>query len=411
MPTNPTDNNPFGYVVSETLDDFYAYTQPSGSHLQAAGDALYGINQTRTTGAIPMTRETMGYVFFTRPVLNLSSPNLVNMGKMLPLLTDNANSVHRYVRCTLDPSLSIPGVSKGGDGNPISCPLVDPLQAFIPLLSNSLLKLSGWPDTIAPVYTSKQGLRKEQWSMVDGTTEVNQAFTMDATFMNYADKAVGVLFDKWVNYETGVFDGQLKPYTGYVARNEIDYTTRIYRLVMDKTNTFVTEIACTIASFPINEPTGKYFDFDKSAAYMDQNKNINIRFQCTGARYNEDKIVRWFNTTAGYGNPNLRAVVSSGFEIGKGHNYAPIAHSQLPKFKYRGYPLINPATMELQWWISMDSEIYKKVTKGVKATVANTVGVLLPTSTKATPDVPPAPGTAGTTQGPLIYPIKSTPTP
>jgi len=342
-----------------TLDDMYSNTQPTGSLLRAGSNQLYGFNQTRTMAPVPMTKDTIGFVFFTRPMLNLSDANLNRAASMFSLATTKADSIHRYIRCTLDPYL-IYKLDKGMPGG-VRCPLVDNKQAFIPLLTNTILSLSGWPDTVSPTYTSKEGLRKEQWSIVDGTNEVNSVFSMDANFLNVADQSVSMLFSKWAKYPTLVFDGQMGPYAGMIARNEIDYTTRIYRLIMDKTNTFVTKIACTISAYPVNEPTSKYFDYDRSRNYSDQNKNVNIRFQCTGARYDEDIIVRWFNVTATYANPGLIAVLGAGFKTDPSHNFEPLNAHVLDRFKHLGYPLINEDTFELEWWISRDSPTYKKV--------------------------------------------------
>ena len=350
---------PYTNKTVVTKDDFFAYTQETGSLTQAGTNHLYGFNQTRTSAPVPIVKDTQGFVFFTRPMLNLSLSNLQRAASMFSLSNTTANSVQRFIRCTLDPYLMYK-LQVGKDGG-ADCPMVDNKQAFIPLLSNTLITLSGWPDTVSPTYTSKEGLRKEQWSIVDGTNEVNGVFSMDANFLNVADQSVSGLLSKWAKYATLVFDGQMYPYAAMLRNNEVDYTTRIYRLVMDKSGRYVTKIACTIASYPINEPTSKYFDYDRSKNYSEANKNVNIRFQCTGARYDEDIIVRWFNTTTTYANPDLIKVMSAGFKPASSHTYEPIPPSIMNKFKHRGYPLINEDTFELEWWISRESASYKKV--------------------------------------------------
>jgi len=352
------------YATSEltTLDDFFAYTQNSGSIAQAGSDILYGINQTKTTGAVPVNKDAQGFVFFTRPMLNLNKWNVLNNRTFHSLLTNDATSVHRYVRCMLDPSL------KNYATPTVSSPLVDNKLVFIPLLTNTIIKLSGWPDVVAPVFTSKGGVRKEQWAVIDGTTEINETFDLDATFKNIVDEPTSLLFKTWINYASYVFDGQLKPYAGFEARNEIDYTTRIYRIVLDKTGRFVSKIACTIASFPMNDPTGKFFDYDRTQQYMDQTKEINVRFKCMGAVYNDEIIVKWFNKASGYTNSELAKVVKSNFKSDGSHKYELIPRELLDRFKYRGYPLINTNTFELEWWIDTQSEGYKNVLSSLKRT-------------------------------------------
>lgn len=353
VPSGPKLNDTYGGTKITSLDDFFAYTQPVGSLAQAGSNTLRGINQTKVASIVPVNKDTQGFVFFTRPMLNLNKWNLVKHRSFRPLLSTNASSVQRYVRCMLDPSLI------DNHSDTITCPLVNNKLVFIPLLSNTLLTMSGWPDVVAPTYTSKQGLRKEQWAIIDGTTEINQTFDIDCTFRNIADEPISMLFSTWLNYASYVFDGQMKPYPGFEARNEIDYTTRIYRLVMDRDEKFVKKIACTIASFPLNDPTGKFFDYDRQKTYMSQTAEINIRFKCMGAIYNDDIIVQWFNKAMSYANSSLGDIIKSGFV--NNASYEKIPRELLPKLKFEGYPLINTKTYELEWWLAKDSIAYKKI--------------------------------------------------
>lgn len=363
-------NRDYDPKLITTVDDFFSYTQDTGSVLQSGSNTLRGFNQTSASAPLPVNKDAQGLVFFTRPMLNLSTYNISRHSTFQSLSNTNAASVQRYVRCMLDPSLH-------NYGNPnITTPLVDNQHAFIPLLSNAISKLSGWPDIVLPTFTSKQGTRKEQWSMGDGTIEVNESFSLDATFTNMADEPVSLLFKTWVDYISYVFDGQLKPYLGFEARNELDYTTRIYRLVLDKTQTYVKKIACTIASFPVNEPTGKFFDYDSEQVYSNQTKEINTRFMCMGARYNDEVIVKWFNTTSMYANNALRDVVASDFKPSNLHTYVKIPGELFSLFKYHGYPLINTNTFELEWWLDSNSTVYKQCVSNRDAFFNNkTIGV------------------------------------
>jgi len=352
-------NKEYDKKTITTLDDFFAYTQDTGSIEQAGSNALRGINQSKVSAPMPVNKDTQGFVFFTRPMLNLNKWNLAKHRSFHSLSSTDQYSVQRYVRCMLDPSLGRYSTPRE------TSPLVNDKLVFIPLLTNTITKLSGWPDIVDPVFTSKQGVRKEQWSIVDGTTEVNEAFDLDVTFKNIADEPVSLLFKTWTNYASYVFDGQLQPYAGFEARNEIDYTTRIYRIVLDKTEKYVKKIACTIASFPINEPTGKFFDYDREQLYMDQTKDVNIRFRSMGARYNDEIIIKWFNTASTYTNGALYEVIKNNFTATSG--YVKIPRELLSMFKYHGYPLINTNTFELEWWIDSSTEIYKSIVGAANA--------------------------------------------
>jgi len=89
----------------ETLDEYIALTQPVSSIEQAGANAMYGLNHAKIDNIIPENRDNEGYVFFTRPQLNLTYGNISNMRKFMSLLSTQPNSIQRYVRVMLDPRL------------------------------------------------------------------------------------------------------------------------------------------------------------------------------------------------------------------------------------------------------------------------------------------------------------------
>lgn len=369
----------------KTLDQFFRTTQPIGSSLRAIGNNLYGINHRKVKAMIPENRDDYGLVFFTRPQLNLGIGNLRNIRKFYSLLTTKQNSVHRYVRCMLDPRLSrmhSGGVdiakygiftpeeaAKGWNddnvmkklyeayGQPtITCPLVDEKMAFIPILTNAIKSMSGWNDIVLPTYTSKEGLKREQWSVADGMIDIYDSTDLDCTFRNMKDEPLILLFETWLRYMALVFEGMISPYFDFIVENEIDYMTRIYRLVLDESKRFVKKIAATGAAFPITVPNGKFFDFEDSENYNNGNKDIQIRFKCIGQEYNDDILAYEFNQAVYIFNPELRHSGTRECE------YTKIPFQYLELFNNRGYPLINLNTLELEWHISRSSRTYKEIT-------------------------------------------------
>jgi len=344
----------------DTLDKFYSLTQQTGSIDKAISNNLYGINHQAVKNIIPANRDSYGYVFFTRPQLNMSSYNLRNLRHFYSLLTTDHTTIQRYVRCTLDPRINI------GKNEKITSPLVDPSFAFIPVLSNNIKTMSGWPDIVLPTYSSKQGVRREQTVMADGTTDIYDSFDIDCVFRNTKDEPIILMMQTWLYYAAAVFEGVLTPYVDMITENMIDYNTRIYRLVMDESKRVVKKIAATGASFPINVPTGKFFDYDDSAKYNDQAKDINIRFKSVGAMYNDDILVREFNETTLIFNRGLEEVVTNKYE--NSASYEKIPEELLSVFNHRGYPLINTNTFELNWWVNKNSATYKDIQKTLTKT-------------------------------------------
>lgn len=335
-----------GPIVQQSLDDYFQAT-PIGSVDKAIGNNLYGFNHRQVPSMVPSNKDTYGFTFFTRPQLNLQSPNIRNERRFYPLLSQNPLSIQRFVRTILDPRLQH-GYDFGNDKVPaINCPIVDNNNAFIPILTNNLNSISGWPDITAPSYTSKPGLYNEAWSIVDGLTRNYESFDIDASFRNTRGDPIMYLCYIWTHYQSLVFEGKLSPYVDFIIENEIDYNTRIYRLVLDSQKNTVTKIAATGAAFPISVPTGSFFDYNNEKPYNDQNKDITIRFRCLGVDLMDDILIHEFNETVNIFNPLMV----------KRDSMVKVTKDIANLFNHRGYPHINPDTYELEWWV--DSGAYR----------------------------------------------------
>jgi len=234
--------------------------------------------------------------------------------------------------------------------------LVDPYMPFIPVLTNNVTSVSGWPDLVLPTFTSKEGVRREQWSIGDGPVEILEAFDLDCTFRNTKDEPIMQMMQVWINYIANVFEGLMSPYLDFIIENEIDYNTRIYRLVLDESKQYVKKIASTGASFPLNDPTGKFYDLVKGKNYNDQTREINIKFKCNGAMYNDDITVKEFNETSAIFNPEVRKMLR-----GKEHSLVKVPAELAEYFNHRTYPVISTHNLKLDWWVDSNSMIYKHI--------------------------------------------------
>lgn len=344
--------------ILDSLDKFISKTQPIGSIDKAIGNNLWGLNHRKIRGALPPNKDEHGYLFFTRPQLNLSSGNINNYRKFMSLLNKYDDRIQRYIRCLLDPRLHF---SKN-----ITTPLLDYQSAFIPILTNTMSTNSGWPDIVNTSFISKAGMRREQFSMVDGMVDMYEAFDLDVTFRNMREEPTTIIIDTWLHYMSCVFEGVLMPYMDFIVENEIDYNTRIYRMVLSEDKKYVKKISCTGASYPVNLPTGRFFDYSDERPYNDQTKDISVRWKCNGVVYNDDIVIHWFNQAVGIFNPEMRRLNNTAMDIIKRGKFNPknpmagiltgslekIPDNLLDKFNFRGYPRINPMTMEMEWWAS-----------------------------------------------------------
>lgn len=368
----------------EDLEAFFSVLLPVGSLDKALSNNLYGINHRGYRGILPENRDTYGYVFFTRPQLNLSAVNLRNVRKMYSLLTRNEKTIHRYVRNMLDPRLAISNSKpiKGMEQfyNPadfmsssvqeaqllmlekITCPMVDENQGFIPILTNLIKKCDNWPDEVLPTFTSKEGVRREQWSIADGALDIYEVWDMNTTFKNIKDEPLILLFQTWLRYMSNVYEGMLSPYFDFIAENEIDYMTRIFRIVLDESKTFVKKMASTAAAYPINVPNGQFFDFDDTTKYNDSTKDISIRFKCHGVEYNDDILIKEFNDVNCIFNSDYAKYVYNRNES----SLVEVPFNMLQYFNHRGYPYIDPETLQLKWLVSTQSKTYKNIVRYFK---------------------------------------------
>jgi len=352
-------------IINESINDFFSKTK-LGPLDKALTNILYGLKHTRYIPPIKSSLDFQGFVFFTRPQLNLRTDNIKNVRHFYPLLNRNELSIQRYIRVMLDPRLPYQLFVNGEKDDFYSkeildCPLVDKYNAFIPVLTNTIKTLSGFPDIVVPEWTSPNGVRREQISMIDGTWEINDVFDLDVTFDNQVGDVIIYMFQTWIQYASLVFEGMLAPYWDFALENEFDYNTRIYRIILDPTYKFVKRIGAVGAAFPINVPTGKFYDYNRDTPYSDQTKEVNIRFKCMGAMYNDDILIKEFNETNAIFNPTYKKYLNGEKDL-----MAEIPKELLEFVNFRGYPYIDPNTYEFKWLIPKSSQTYKNLENKLK---------------------------------------------
>jgi hypothetical protein len=363
-------------VINSSIDQIME-SLPIGSVTSAIGRNMYGINFRQTGNPVPRPKDQFGFTMFTRPQLNMSTLNLSNYRGFYNLLTNNKLSYQRFTRLILDPRL--------GYNDGLKSPFVDNTNPFISILTNNITSVSGWPDLSVPVHTSESGLYGEEHSFVDGVTNHFESYDLDISFKNTKGNPLLYLFYIWIKYESLVFEGVLNPYLDMITENEIDYNTRIYRIILDQQKRYVTYIGATGASFPINVPTGNLFDYSVDAPYNTKNSEINIRFRSLGFIAFDDLLKLKFNETVAMFNPQMGKILKHDMTDGDsankaredgmvsyrvpGSNYVKLPHylsmsidtdifnGSFYGVNHSAVPYINLFTSELEWWV--DSSKFK----------------------------------------------------
>lgn len=309
---------------------------------QAVAESFYGLNIIGRNAPISVNTENHGYTFFTRPAMNMTYDNLIADRVMSGLLLESPYSIQRMIRTYLDPMLLA--------GEKIECPGIDNYNPFIPLLSNNLISLSGWPDFTLNTQTSQPGLYRESYSYVDDVPYNYETFDLQGSFRNLQGDPISFMLLMWGWYQGLVFEGRIMPYPEHVMRNMIDYQTRIYRLVMDSSRTYVTRIGATGAAFPLTAPIGNIFNFEgdgSESPFTTANDQITVNFRCMGFTYYDPMLVFEFNWLVEHYNSRMK-----GTDQQRLQTMVKLKPSEKEFFNYRAYPRINENTMELEWWVS-----------------------------------------------------------
>lgn len=347
-------------------DDFLRFSSPYNSYSKALSTSMYGINHRNIRTLTQHDKDHQGYVFFTRPQLNLIDDNLRKSRHFFNLMTSDKNTIFRYVRGLLDPRL---GTRKDKDYNsggetfvtgagPANIPgYLDNNNAFIVPFTNYITSCTGWPEPIVPSYTSKEGVNGEQYIQVDGRMDVNNAFDLSCSFRNPKENPILFISYYWAMYSTLVFDGTFLPDPDMLAANEIDYNTRIYRIITDETKTKVKYICATGASFITAPNIASIFNYNEGNPYLDQNRELTINFRSVGATYQDPILIDEFNKTVGIFNPDMMIIRREKLlgKLSGQTNYVKIPHNLLTQMNFRGYPMIDYETNELEWFIDKNS--------------------------------------------------------
>lgn len=299
---------------------------------------LYGINHRKIPLATTRNTDHQGFTFFTRPDLRLSYDNLTQDRNMALLLNSEPESIWRWVRATLAPR---------GDKEDQLSTFVDSRNPFIPILTNNLSSISGWPEVAVDPWTSDAGAYNEQTSQADGFADDYSASDITATFKNQVQDPINRLFYTWTRYSMLVHEGVMDPHIDNIVENIIDYNTRIYRITTDHSKQYVQHIAACGAAFPLNSNIASKFDFTEEKPYNDENDKISVRFRVIGKMYDDPILFKEFNDTVVMFNPNMT-------DDKRNKHFKRIPQNMLKMYNCLGLPHINLDNGRLDWYVTND---------------------------------------------------------
>lgn len=309
-----------------------------------------GPNIISNTPMLKPNTNLPGYVFTVRPDLNFSTANLRIERKMSPLLTDKADSIMRAIRCILSPQCMMPMHQAGfpnrsGRMPYLECRLVDKNYPFIAISDNNVKSLTGWPSGQLGIRSTPAGILKEVHLMADGPSTYKGEFSLNMSLNSMKGNPLMYLYYYWILYIGMVYTQSygLMPWPEYLSNGRMDYTTRIYRLIMDETKTYVTEAAMTGYAIPRSIDIGPYFDYqaDNYRPYIE--RTTEVEFACSGVEYLDEIIIKQFNRTVEIFQPLMGDKYRAKRLIKVDKKYQKIMNNKV-------YPWINPISRELEWW-------------------------------------------------------------
>lgn len=320
-------------------NDVFRFT-PSGDYKTAISDNLRGFNHRQAPSLIPINKVRYGMTFFTRPRMNLQDENLRQLRKLNRFLSQRDDSFQRIVRCYLDPVSHKKGLFKS--------PLVDDCMPFIVPFTNLLLTLPGWPDESMAYHTSPEGIRKEQFYYLDGTEELNQVRELQANLRNVAGDIITPMISLWLTYARAVNLGEMWPHDDSLLDDEVDTDTRIYRIILDSDKKTILNIGNTGFSAPVSNPIGSIFNFEADTGdgvYNTSLSQVSVGFVTSGIEYNDDITMWEFNLCSEqWFNPGMQDGTRDAL-------FQKLNPDEIDLFNYRGYPHIDLAKGELNWYV------------------------------------------------------------
>lgn len=320
-----------------------------GGAYTAAHSAFSGLNMIGSMPLLPPNTDHQGYTFFTRPSMNLSYDNVIK-SRILAALADHGEySTANAFRWMLTKR----GYDKEGDKK--KSLLFPDWQPFIPLLSNTLLSLSGFQDFTPDIFQTDEGFAREQTGWIDDKPYMYRGWSTTADFQNMEGDPITTLFYIWTLYAAGIAYGVLAPFPHNIVNNRIDYMTGIYRFTMDKSKKYIQNTAKTIA-FPNTAPIGGVFNFDRTLQYNKERDQVSVNFQCFGLEVQDPINLFEFNRVVTSRCPLMHPDVRE-------EHFVKLADYEKPKMNYKAIPYVEDDN-ELSWWIpKAEYELIKQITE------------------------------------------------
>lgn len=337
-----------GRIVDKTLDGLFSGSAV-GSLDKALSNNIRGFNVLQTRNALTPNQDHQGYLFVTRPQLNMQKDNLRNFAPLYGLLNDDPDCAGLAIRMLLDPRIgagyrySVGPKSAHKFIPPMASNHVDNMNAFFPFVTNNVITSTGWGDKTLPLTSTDPGLYRQTYAHVDGISRNYGEWDLTINLQNMTGDFSVACFSALIDYASAIKEELMSPYPDYLFNNRVDFHLRGYRVIVDKSKQVVTKIMAPAAMICNSAPYGMFGDFDRNTPFSEQTKELNFRFRCMAQINNDPRLIYSFNGTVRCFNPSMADNMRPQYMV-------QVPFRMLQRFQSRVYPRINPENLKLEWW-------------------------------------------------------------
>ncbi len=210
-----------------------------------SNDWFYNFNRFRLVHPDSILATSKGYVFFTRPDLNIVSSSVATSD--IGMLMYNISTFY-------------PGIISGLQLNPqTSNAKFDNGHKFIPLLCN---RCSGIDINDETLETKEVGDTYTGWKLNYGTTTIKSKTANSVTTSFFDDERLSIYltFKLWEEYINGVSRGIILPKDVYIKTKQLDYAISIYYFLCAEDGESIIFWTKFTGCIPTNIPSSNFTD-------------------------------------------------------------------------------------------------------------------------------------------------------
>ena len=284
-----TDNSDVKLLFDRVSESSYK-SSGAGSALSTYQMMLSRIDRYGYRPVHP-NKEMSGLTFITRPKLNLTTESCRQDRTLSWLATDDEGSIPYSIRCYLDTNYAKKNIAVARNA-----PFFASDSPFILPLTNCLMGISGFPDTVLDTETTEPGFFAEDQTMAIGSDFGRRTYDLNLTFRDIQGGYIFALLLTWIRWMGLVCEGNVVPYLEDINDRRLCYTCSIYRFVLDPSKRYIAKWGKATGCFPVNFPSGASFNINDNEAYVQSNSSYSVTFKCNHFVPMDPIQLREFNT-------------------------------------------------------------------------------------------------------------------